>query len=70
MLFIDIHRNILFSIVEFTFFAQWWSRSNCVLYINPDDLEKVHNEHAIVMYACSAHLMIEQEISKEFFFLE
>ncbi|CAF1646271.1 unnamed protein product [Adineta ricciae] len=34
---------------QFTFFAQWWSGSNCVLYINPSDLEKVRNEHAIVI---------------------
>jgi hypothetical protein len=35
--------------LEFTFFAQWWSKSTCVLYINPDDVEKIRNEHAIVM---------------------
>ncbi|CAF1528436.1 unnamed protein product [Rotaria magnacalcarata] len=34
---------------QFTFFAQWWSQSNCVLYINPEDLEKVRHEHAIVI---------------------
>jgi len=34
---------------QFTFFAQWWSESDCVLYINPDDLEKVRHEHAIVI---------------------
>ncbi|CAF2446903.1 unnamed protein product [Rotaria sp. Silwood2] len=34
---------------QFTFFAQWWSNSNCVLYINPEDLERVRKEHAIVI---------------------
>lgn len=41
--------NVLISFIEFTFFAQWWSTSDCVLYINPEDLKKVQNEHAIVM---------------------
>ncbi|CAF3334077.1 unnamed protein product [Rotaria sp. Silwood2] len=34
---------------QFTFATQWWSKSNCVLYINPDDLEKIQKEHAIVI---------------------
>ncbi|CAF1052840.1 unnamed protein product [Rotaria sp. Silwood1] len=34
---------------QFTFIAQWWSKSNCVLYIKPEDLEKVRKEHAIVI---------------------
>ncbi|CAF0979391.1 unnamed protein product [Rotaria sordida] len=34
---------------QFTFVAQWWSKSNCVLYIKPEELEKVRKEHAIVI---------------------
>ncbi|CAF1140090.1 unnamed protein product [Rotaria sp. Silwood1] len=34
---------------QFTFAAQWWSKSDCALYIKPDDLEKVRKEHAIVI---------------------
>ncbi|CAF2092382.1 unnamed protein product [Rotaria magnacalcarata] len=34
---------------QFTFLAQWWSQSDCVLYINPEDLEKIRKEHAIVI---------------------
>ena len=34
---------------DFTFLAQWWSKSDCVLYIDRDDMNKVRHEHAIVM---------------------
>ncbi|CAF3780471.1 unnamed protein product [Rotaria sordida] len=34
---------------QFTFIAQWWSKSDCTLYMNPDDLEKIQKEHAIVI---------------------
>ena len=34
---------------QFTFFAQWWSNSDCILYIDPADLEQVRKEHAIVI---------------------
>lgn len=34
---------------QFSFFAQWWSKSNCVLFIDPDDLDKVRREHSIVI---------------------
>ncbi|UJR37543.1 hypothetical protein I4U23_030245 [Adineta vaga] len=39
----------LCEFLEFTFFAQWWSRSDCVLYAYPEDVEKVRSEHAIVI---------------------
>jgi hypothetical protein len=41
--------RLCFHIIEFTFLAQWWSKSDCVLYIDPNDLNKVRYEHAIVM---------------------
>ncbi|CAF4227221.1 unnamed protein product [Rotaria magnacalcarata] len=34
---------------EFTFLAQWWSKSDCILYINPDDRKKIANENIIVI---------------------
>ncbi|CAF1420341.1 unnamed protein product [Rotaria sordida] len=34
---------------QLTFFAQWWSKSDCVLYINPDDLQKIANENIFVI---------------------
>ncbi|CAF1055730.1 unnamed protein product [Adineta ricciae] len=34
---------------QFTFLAQWWSKSDCVLYIDPVDMERVRKEHAIVI---------------------
>ena len=42
--FICVH-----ACLEFSFFAQWWSKSNSVLYINPEDVDKVRHEHAIVV---------------------
>jgi hypothetical protein len=38
-----------FSLTEFTFLAQWWSNSNCVAYIDRNDLEKADKEHLIIM---------------------
>jgi lysophosphatidic acid acyltransferase/lysophosphatidylinositol acyltransferase len=40
---------LILFFLEFTFFSQWWSNSDCVLYINPDDIAKVHSEHSIIM---------------------
>ncbi len=36
-------------LLELTFLGQWWSKSDCVLYINHDDLHKIINEHILVM---------------------
>ncbi|CAF4401389.1 unnamed protein product [Rotaria sp. Silwood2] len=49
-LYRKVNRYLTLSIwSQFTFTAQWWSKSDCVLYISADDLEKVRKEHAIVI---------------------
>ncbi|CAF3962053.1 unnamed protein product [Rotaria sp. Silwood2] len=49
-LYRKVNRYLALSIwSQFTFTAQWWSKSDCVLYISADDLEKVRKEHAIVI---------------------
>lgn len=34
---------------HFTFLGQWWSGSECELYIDPSDLPYISNEHALVI---------------------
>ncbi|CAF4011143.1 unnamed protein product [Rotaria sordida] len=49
-LYRKINRYLALAIwCQFTFASQWWSKSNCTLYINPDDLEKIQKEHSIVI---------------------
>jgi hypothetical protein len=40
---------LFISIIELTFLGQWWSKSDIVLYIKPDDLHSISNEHMIAM---------------------
>jgi hypothetical protein len=40
---------IIFVLLELTFLGQWWSKSDCILYISPDDVHKITNEHMLVM---------------------
>jgi lysophosphatidic acid acyltransferase/lysophosphatidylinositol acyltransferase len=40
--------NIIY-LIELTFLGQWWSKSDCVLYINPEDVHKIVNEHMLIM---------------------
>lgn len=37
------------SFPDFTFLGQWWSGSECELYIDPSDLPYISNEHALVI---------------------
>ncbi|CAI9718225.1 1-acyl-sn-glycerol-3-phosphate acyltransferase delta isoform X1 [Octopus vulgaris] len=34
---------------QFTFLGQWWSGTECVLYIEPSDLQYIGKEHALVI---------------------
>ncbi|CAF3249312.1 unnamed protein product [Rotaria socialis] len=34
---------------QLTFLAQWWSKSDCILYINPNDRKRIANENIIVI---------------------
>jgi hypothetical protein len=44
-----IEKNDFIYFIELTFLGQWWSKSDCILYINPDALHQIVNEHMIAM---------------------
>ncbi|KAL3883737.1 hypothetical protein ACJMK2_029971 [Sinanodonta woodiana] len=52
----DLYRKINYYLVsniwyQFTFVAQWWSGSDCILYMDPEDRRHVGREHS--MYICN-----------------